>query len=160
MHCNILELLCTTGIQKIPLNFRNDQELNYVLPHFFREVRLGRNGVDEIKRHPFFKNDQWTWESIRESKDIFTSLFIWPCAHCYCNRPIGHHVFHLTYYRQLQEILVDEAFIQYPLQDRTRFLLRVIIGSTAFFEANKRGSSPSQMLMRRDRHWSRERLEM
>ena len=34
----------------------------------FREVRLGRNGVDEIKRHPFFKNDQWTWENIRESK--------------------------------------------------------------------------------------------
>uniref|UniRef100_A0A669AWD4 Rho-associated protein kinase 1 n=1 Tax=Oreochromis niloticus TaxID=8128 RepID=A0A669AWD4_ORENI len=32
-----------------------------------REVRLGRNGVDEIKRHPFFKNDQWTWENIRET---------------------------------------------------------------------------------------------
>ena len=33
-----------------------------------REVRLGRNGVDEIKRHPFFKNDQWTWDNIRESE--------------------------------------------------------------------------------------------
>ncbi|NP_001243563.1 rho-associated protein kinase 1 [Danio rerio] len=32
-----------------------------------REVRLGRNGVDEIKRHGFFKNDQWTWENIRET---------------------------------------------------------------------------------------------
>uniref|UniRef100_A0A8C6WL00 Rho-associated protein kinase 1 n=1 Tax=Neogobius melanostomus TaxID=47308 RepID=A0A8C6WL00_9GOBI len=32
-----------------------------------REVRLGRNGVDEIKRHPFFKNDQWTWEVIRDT---------------------------------------------------------------------------------------------
>uniref|UniRef100_A0AAX7SHF6 Rho-associated protein kinase 1 n=1 Tax=Astatotilapia calliptera TaxID=8154 RepID=A0AAX7SHF6_ASTCA len=32
-----------------------------------RDVRLGRNGVDEIKRHPFFKNDQWTWENIRET---------------------------------------------------------------------------------------------
>uniref|UniRef100_A0A8C7YH12 Rho-associated protein kinase n=1 Tax=Oryzias sinensis TaxID=183150 RepID=A0A8C7YH12_9TELE len=32
-----------------------------------REVRLGRNGVDEIKRHPFFKNDQWTWENIRDT---------------------------------------------------------------------------------------------
>uniref|UniRef100_A0A673ZC44 Rho-associated protein kinase 1 n=1 Tax=Salmo trutta TaxID=8032 RepID=A0A673ZC44_SALTR len=49
-----------------------------------REVRLGRNGVDEIKRHPFFKNDQWTWENIREtaapvvpelSSDIDTSNF-------------------------------------------------------------------------------------
>ncbi|XP_056598998.1 rho-associated protein kinase 1 isoform X3 [Triplophysa dalaica] len=49
-----------------------------------REVRLGRNGVDEIKRHPFFKNDQWTWENIREtaapvvpelSSDVDTSNF-------------------------------------------------------------------------------------
>uniref|UniRef100_A0A8C9U9Z1 Rho-associated protein kinase 1 n=1 Tax=Scleropages formosus TaxID=113540 RepID=A0A8C9U9Z1_SCLFO len=49
-----------------------------------REVRLGRNGVDEIKRHPFFKNDQWTWDNIREtaapvvpelSSDIDTSNF-------------------------------------------------------------------------------------
>uniref|UniRef100_A0A4W3JK40 Rho-associated protein kinase 1 n=1 Tax=Callorhinchus milii TaxID=7868 RepID=A0A4W3JK40_CALMI len=51
---------------------------------FHREVRLGRNGVAEIKRHPFFKNDQWTWENIREtsapvvpelSSDIDTSNF-------------------------------------------------------------------------------------
>ncbi|CAG5896586.1 rho-associated protein kinase 1 isoform 2-T2 [Menidia menidia] len=49
-----------------------------------REIRLGRNGVDEIKRHPFFKNDQWTWENIRDaaapvvpelSSDIDTSNF-------------------------------------------------------------------------------------
>ncbi|XP_067887828.1 rho-associated protein kinase 1 isoform X1 [Heterodontus francisci] len=49
-----------------------------------REVRLGRNGVAEIKRHPFFRNDQWTWENIREisapvvpelSSDIDTSNF-------------------------------------------------------------------------------------
>ncbi|XP_039610653.1 rho-associated protein kinase 1 isoform X2 [Polypterus senegalus] len=49
-----------------------------------REVRLGRNGVEEIKRHPFFKNDQWSWESIRDtaapvvpelSSDIDTSNF-------------------------------------------------------------------------------------
>uniref|UniRef100_H3CSS4 Rho-associated protein kinase n=1 Tax=Tetraodon nigroviridis TaxID=99883 RepID=H3CSS4_TETNG len=49
-----------------------------------REVRLGRNGLDEIKRHPFFKNDQWTWENIRDtaapvvpelSSDIDTSNF-------------------------------------------------------------------------------------
>uniref|UniRef100_A0A3Q3KE22 Rho-associated protein kinase 1 n=1 Tax=Monopterus albus TaxID=43700 RepID=A0A3Q3KE22_MONAL len=33
----------------------------------FLDVRLGRNGVDEIKKHHFFKNDQWTWESIREA---------------------------------------------------------------------------------------------
>lgn len=49
-----------------------------------REIRLGRNGVDEIKRHPFFKNDQWAWENIRDaaapvvpelSSDIDTSNF-------------------------------------------------------------------------------------
>uniref|UniRef100_A0A673YXQ4 non-specific serine/threonine protein kinase n=1 Tax=Salmo trutta TaxID=8032 RepID=A0A673YXQ4_SALTR len=49
-----------------------------------REVRLGRNGVEEIKRHPFFTNDQWTFNTIREtvapvvpelSSDIDTSNF-------------------------------------------------------------------------------------
>lgn len=34
----------------------------------FRDVRLGRNGVEEIKHHPFFKSDQWNWDNIRESK--------------------------------------------------------------------------------------------
>ncbi|KAG1669224.1 Rho-associated protein kinase 2 [Nymphon striatum] len=28
--------------------------------------RLGRNGVEETKRHPFFKNDQWNFDNIRE----------------------------------------------------------------------------------------------
>ncbi|XP_059585582.1 rho-associated protein kinase 2 [Alligator mississippiensis] len=32
-----------------------------------REVRLGRNGVEEIKQHPFFESDQWNWENIRET---------------------------------------------------------------------------------------------
>ncbi|XP_046905779.1 rho-associated protein kinase 2-like isoform X2 [Hypomesus transpacificus] len=49
-----------------------------------REVRLGRNSVDEIKKHPFFRNDQWTFETIRETvapvvpelnSDIDTSNF-------------------------------------------------------------------------------------
>ncbi|XP_065164721.1 rho-associated protein kinase 1 isoform X2 [Atheta coriaria] len=29
--------------------------------------RLGRNNVDEIKNHPFFINDQWTFENLRDS---------------------------------------------------------------------------------------------
>lgn len=29
--------------------------------------RLGRNGIEDIKRHPFFDNDQWTWDNLRES---------------------------------------------------------------------------------------------
>ncbi|GAA6228818.1 rho-associated protein kinase 2-like isoform X2 [Lates japonicus] len=49
-----------------------------------RTVRLGRTGVDEIKCHPFFKNDQWTFDNIREtvapvvpelSSDIDTANF-------------------------------------------------------------------------------------
>uniref|UniRef100_A0A8B9QSA7 non-specific serine/threonine protein kinase n=1 Tax=Anas platyrhynchos TaxID=8839 RepID=A0A8B9QSA7_ANAPL len=32
-----------------------------------RDVRLGRNGVEEIKHHPFFKSDQWNWDNIRET---------------------------------------------------------------------------------------------
>ncbi|XP_067205706.1 rho-associated protein kinase 1 isoform X1 [Linepithema humile] len=31
-----------------------------------RTKRLGRNGVDEIKSHLFFKNDQWTFDNLRE----------------------------------------------------------------------------------------------
>ncbi|XP_058469318.1 rho-associated protein kinase 2-like isoform X2 [Solea solea] len=49
-----------------------------------RTVRLGRTGVEEIKCHPFFKNDQWTFDNIREtvapvvpelSSDIDTTNF-------------------------------------------------------------------------------------
>lgn len=29
--------------------------------------RLGRSGIDDIKAHPFFENDQWTWDNLRES---------------------------------------------------------------------------------------------
>lgn len=32
-----------------------------------RTKRLGRTGVDEIKAHRFFKNDQWTFDNIRDS---------------------------------------------------------------------------------------------
>lgn len=46
----------------------------HVVTDIHREVRLGRNGVDEIKRHPFFKNDQWTWENIRDSKSHYSAL--------------------------------------------------------------------------------------
>ncbi|XP_048508701.1 rho-associated protein kinase 2 isoform X2 [Athalia rosae] len=31
-----------------------------------RTKRLGRNGVNEIKSHAFFKNDQWTFDNLRE----------------------------------------------------------------------------------------------
>lgn len=75
---------------KNALTFPDDSEISNDAKNLIcafltdREVRLGRNGVDEIKRHPFFKNDQWTWENIREtaapvvpelSSDIDTSNF-------------------------------------------------------------------------------------
>lgn len=28
---------------------------------------MGQNGIQEIKAHDFFKNDNWTWETIRKS---------------------------------------------------------------------------------------------
>nr|XP_036221478.1 rho-associated protein kinase 1 isoform X2 [Bactrocera oleae] len=32
-----------------------------------RTQRLGRHGIDEIKAHPFFENDTWTFDNIRDS---------------------------------------------------------------------------------------------
>lgn len=32
-----------------------------------RTKRLGKNSVDEIKQHPFFVNDQWNFDSLRDS---------------------------------------------------------------------------------------------
>lgn len=75
---------------KNSLNFPDDveisQEAKNIICAFLteREIRLGRNGIEEIKRHPFFKNDQWTFSTIREtaapvvpelSSDIDTSNF-------------------------------------------------------------------------------------
>ncbi|XP_046722541.1 rho-associated protein kinase 2 isoform X2 [Silurus meridionalis] len=75
---------------KNSLNFPDDVEISKEAKNIIcafltdREVRLGRNGVEEIKRHPFFKNDQWTFETIRDtvapvvpelSSDIDTSNF-------------------------------------------------------------------------------------
>ena len=33
----------------------------------FRTSRLGFDGADSVKRHPFFKNEQWTFANIRHS---------------------------------------------------------------------------------------------
>ncbi|CAL8285714.1 unnamed protein product [Lota lota] len=75
---------------KNSLNFPDDVEISKDAKNIIcafltdREVRLGRSGVEEIKRHPFFKNDQWTFDTIRDtvapvvpelSSDIDTSNF-------------------------------------------------------------------------------------
>ncbi|XP_056446511.1 rho-associated protein kinase 2 [Gadus chalcogrammus] len=75
---------------KNSLNFPDDVEISKDAKNIIcafltdRDVRLGRSGVEEIKRHPFFKNDQWTFDTIRDtvapvvpelSSDIDTSNF-------------------------------------------------------------------------------------
>ncbi|XP_072313709.1 rho-associated protein kinase 2 isoform X2 [Eucyclogobius newberryi] len=75
---------------KNSLNFPDDVEISNNAKNIIcafltdRDVRLGRNGVEEIKRHPFFKNDAWTFDTMREavapvvpelSSDIDTSNF-------------------------------------------------------------------------------------
>ena len=32
-----------------------------------RSVRLGNNGVEEVRTHPFFKNEQWDFRTIRDN---------------------------------------------------------------------------------------------
>uniref|UniRef100_A0A8C6V0J5 Rho-associated protein kinase n=1 Tax=Neogobius melanostomus TaxID=47308 RepID=A0A8C6V0J5_9GOBI len=75
---------------KNSLNFPDDVEISNDAKNIIcafltdRDMRLGRNGVGEIKRHPFFRNDIWTFDTIREavapvvpelSSDIDTSNF-------------------------------------------------------------------------------------
>uniref|UniRef100_A0A3Q3B065 non-specific serine/threonine protein kinase n=2 Tax=Kryptolebias marmoratus TaxID=37003 RepID=A0A3Q3B065_KRYMA len=72
------------------LNFPDDVDMSSDAKNLIcafltdRKVRLGRTGADEIKRHPFFKNDQWTFDNIRDTvapvvpelhSDIDTSNF-------------------------------------------------------------------------------------
>ncbi|XP_048830372.1 rho-associated protein kinase 2 [Brienomyrus brachyistius] len=58
---------------KNSLNFPDDVEISEDAKDLIcafltdREVRLGRSGVQEIKRHPFFQNDQWTFDTIRDT---------------------------------------------------------------------------------------------
>ena len=33
----------------------------------YQDQRLGARGIEPIKKHPFFINDEWTWDNIRES---------------------------------------------------------------------------------------------
>ncbi|KAG5684958.1 hypothetical protein PVAND_014164 [Polypedilum vanderplanki] len=57
---------------KNSLKFPPDIELSYnaksLIKAFLTDQhhRLGRNGIEDIKCHPFFENDQWTWDNLRE----------------------------------------------------------------------------------------------
>ncbi|XP_052256843.1 rho-associated protein kinase 2-like [Dreissena polymorpha] len=56
---------------KNSLEFPNDIEMSgdakSLISAFLtdRNERLGKNGIQEIKSHRFFKNDQWSWDTIR-----------------------------------------------------------------------------------------------
>lgn len=54
---------------KFPLEVELSQNAKSLIKAFLTDQhsRLGRSGIDDIKRHPFFVNDQWTWENLRES---------------------------------------------------------------------------------------------
>ena len=54
------------------LSFPDDVDMNPAAESLIRSfltdrnTRLGKNGVHEIKGHPFFKNDQWSFDTIRD----------------------------------------------------------------------------------------------
>lgn len=54
---------------KFPTEVELSQNAKSLIKAFLTDQhsRLGRSGIDDIKRHPFFENDQWTWDNLRES---------------------------------------------------------------------------------------------
>ena len=54
------------------LKFPDDVEMSKVAESLIRgfltdrHSRLGKNGVEEIMKHPFFKNDTWDFHTIRD----------------------------------------------------------------------------------------------
>lgn len=54
---------------KFPQEVELSQNAKSLIKAFLTDQhhRLGRSGIEDIKRHPFFENDQWTWDNLRES---------------------------------------------------------------------------------------------
>uniref|UniRef100_A0A182PT53 non-specific serine/threonine protein kinase n=1 Tax=Anopheles epiroticus TaxID=199890 RepID=A0A182PT53_9DIPT len=54
---------------EFPENARISENAKSLIKGFLsdRTVRLGRHSVEEIKSHPFFINDTWTFENLRQS---------------------------------------------------------------------------------------------
>jgi len=62
---------------------------------YFRTERLGQNGIAEILDHPFFVNDQWTWETIRQSMacyciTVIDSILNLSVSKCYLVSSMSH----------------------------------------------------------------------
>jgi serine/threonine protein kinase len=53
---------------KFPLEVELSQNAKSLIKAFLTDQhsRLGRSGIEDIKRHPFFVNDQWGWDNLRE----------------------------------------------------------------------------------------------
>jgi Rho-associated protein kinase 1 len=54
---------------KFPQEVELSQNAKSLIKAFLTDQhhRLGRSGIEDIKLHPFFENDQWTWDNLRES---------------------------------------------------------------------------------------------
>lgn len=58
---------------KTSLKFPDDAEISEkakdIIKRFLSSAheRLGKNGVDEIRKHKFFKNDEWNFETLRDA---------------------------------------------------------------------------------------------
>lgn len=54
---------------KFPLDLELSQNAKSLIKAFLTDQhhRLGRSGIEDIKCHQFFENDQWTWDNLRES---------------------------------------------------------------------------------------------
>jgi len=63
-----------------------------------RHNRLGRNGVEEIKSHRFFLNDQWNFDNIRLCKLILYSL---PRKHFLCHVERYCLIFYMKVFHRL-----------------------------------------------------------
>uniref|UniRef100_A0AAQ4P632 Rho-associated protein kinase 1 n=1 Tax=Gasterosteus aculeatus aculeatus TaxID=481459 RepID=A0AAQ4P632_GASAC len=171
---------------KNALNFPDDSDISNDAKNLIcafltdREVRLGRNGFDEIKRHPFFKNDQWTWENIRDtaapvvpelSSDVDTSNFddieedrgeeeTFPIPKAFVGNQLPFVGF--TYYSsqqiyQLEEQLHSEMQLKDELEQKCRVECITVQGFTFLLfcfslQANLRKSAESSIsLLEKDK---------
>lgn len=53
------------------------QTINSSFVYFCRTERLGRNGIEEIKTHQFFRNIDWTWETLRQGRAQAPTVIVW-----------------------------------------------------------------------------------
>ncbi|OWA53912.1 Rho-associated protein kinase 1 [Hypsibius exemplaris] len=57
---------------KFPDDFEISEEAKSLISGFLtqRSVRYGRTGIEDIKAHPFFRNQDWNWDNIRQKAAV------------------------------------------------------------------------------------------